>query len=98
MISYVGTPQPPRRVFINPVNPLFQSIYEDAETFKGFRFAEMRDSGSDDLAQFRHQMISPEVNYLPFGYGRHAWLVPGYTLNPDLFNDPLQPWEVFRSQ
>ncbi|PPQ77969.1 hypothetical protein CVT26_005274 [Gymnopilus dilepis] len=44
-------------------------IYEDAHEFRGFRFAEMRDEGSEAL---KHQFASLNPNYLAFGAGRHA--------------------------
>ncbi|EAU87935.2 cytochrome P450 [Coprinopsis cinerea okayama7 len=47
------------------------AIYEDANTFKGFRFAEMRE-GEGNLEHLKHQMVSLEPNFLFFGYGRPA--------------------------
>ncbi|KAF6750322.1 cytochrome P450 [Ephemerocybe angulata] len=46
--------------------------YEDPRTFKGFRFSDMRENGSDELDPLRHQMISLDPTYMLFGFGRHA--------------------------
>ena len=48
-------------------------IYPNPEEFDGFRFAKLRES--DGFALPRHQATSTSVEYLPFGYGRHAWWV-----------------------
>lgn len=44
-------------------------VYENAHTFKGFRFSDMRDSGDQNL---KHQMVNLSPNHLFFGYGRAA--------------------------
>ncbi|KAF5326363.1 hypothetical protein D9611_001062 [Ephemerocybe angulata] len=46
--------------------------YDDPTTFKGFRFSEMRDTGSDEFDPLRHQMITLDPTYMVFGYGRNA--------------------------
>ena len=46
-------------------------IYPNPETFNGFRFAKLReDDGAPAVGQ---QATSTSAEYLPFGYGRHAW-------------------------
>ncbi|KAH6904404.1 cytochrome P450 [Coprinopsis sp. MPI-PUGE-AT-0042] len=56
-----------------PTSPLHldPAVYADAQTFKGFRFSEMRD-GDDQMGALKHQMVQPEPNFLFFGYGRAA--------------------------
>jgi len=52
-------------------------INQDGETFPkpeefdGFRFAKLRERDGPDVA--RHQALSPSMENLSFGYGRHAW-------------------------
>ncbi|KAF6749712.1 cytochrome P450 [Ephemerocybe angulata] len=46
--------------------------YDDPTTFRGFRFSEMRDTGSDEFDPLRHQMITLDPTYMIFGYGRNA--------------------------
>ncbi|KAF9453721.1 cytochrome P450 [Macrolepiota fuliginosa MF-IS2] len=46
-------------------------LFPDADIFKGFRFAEMRD-GSGNLDSIKHQMVSLESDLILFGHGRHA--------------------------
>ena len=50
-----------------------EEIYPNPEEFDGFRFAKLRERNTDATA--RHQALSPSVDYLTFGYGRHAWCV-----------------------
>ena len=50
-----------------------EEIYPNPEEFDGFRFAKLRERNVDAMA--RHQALSPSVDYLTFGYGRHAWWV-----------------------
>ncbi|KAJ6511236.1 cytochrome P450 [Mycena vulgaris] len=44
-------------------------FYEEPYVFGGFRFAKMRET---EGAAFRHHFVSPGVDYLGFGLGRHA--------------------------
>ena len=44
-----------------------QATYPDADTFRAFRFSEMRDTES-----LKHHMVTPNLDYLLFGHGRHA--------------------------
>ena len=46
-------------------------IYPNPEEFDGFRFAKLRES--DGVAVPGYQATSTSAEYLPFGYGRHAW-------------------------
>lgn len=57
----------------NTCNASAKSLFQDAETFKGFRFAEMHDDDEDELEQHKHQMISLNTDHIMFGHGRHAW-------------------------
>ncbi|KAI5118161.1 hypothetical protein M0805_005783 [Coniferiporia weirii] len=45
-------------------------IYENAEVFDGFRFADIRNGAAEEST--KHQMISTSADYLAFGHGRHA--------------------------
>lgn len=47
-------------------------IYEDPDTFNGFRFSDMREKGTNEYDPLRHQMVSLDTSFLLFGYGRHA--------------------------
>jgi len=46
-----------------------EANYANAAVFDGFRFANMRE-GDGEAA--KHQMVSTNADYLPFGHGRHA--------------------------
>jgi cytochrome P450 len=50
------------------------SIYEDAQTFKPFRFAEARDEmkGSEYVQRARLSFATTNNDYLVFGHGRNA--------------------------
>ncbi|KAF9453724.1 cytochrome P450 [Macrolepiota fuliginosa MF-IS2] len=48
-----------------------ESTFRDAQTFKGLRFAEMRE-GEGDLDSIKHQMVSLSAESVVFGHGRHA--------------------------
>ncbi|KIJ05876.1 hypothetical protein PAXINDRAFT_20895 [Paxillus involutus ATCC 200175] len=48
---------------------LDNGVYENAETFDPFRFANMRDEDGDDA---KHSFVSTNPQYLSFGHGRHA--------------------------
>ncbi|KAH6912145.1 cytochrome P450 [Coprinopsis sp. MPI-PUGE-AT-0042] len=56
---------PSRPVHLDP------DVYPDANTFKGFRFSDIRDGG-DGAESLKHQMVHLEPNFLFFGYGRAA--------------------------
>jgi hypothetical protein len=47
---------------------LDNAIYPNAATFDGFRFSNTPGGDKDFF-------VTPSVNYLPFGVGRHVWLV-----------------------
>ena len=38
--------------------------------FDPFRFARMREEAGEGL---KHQMVTPALDFLIFGLGRHAW-------------------------
>lgn len=46
--------------------------YEDAATFKPWRFVEMRESGVEGEAT-KYQFTNTSADYLAFGFGKHAW-------------------------
>ncbi|KAI5983079.1 cytochrome P450 [Pisolithus marmoratus] len=46
------------------------AVYEDPCVFDPFRFSRRRDDGIDNA---RYQMVGVTQDYLPFGYGKHAW-------------------------
>lgn len=48
-----------------------KSAFEDSNTFKGFRFSEMRD-GDGELDSIKHQMVALTLDTIVFGHGRHA--------------------------
>ncbi|KAL9712299.1 hypothetical protein Ac2012v2_003533 [Leucoagaricus gongylophorus] len=48
-----------------------EDAFPDASTFKGFRFAEMR-NGNGQLDSINHQMVSLSMDHVVFGHGRHA--------------------------
>lgn len=49
---------------------LDNDVYDNAETFDPFRFANMR---SEDGVGVKHQFPVTSPDYLVFGHGRHAW-------------------------
>ncbi|KAH8113854.1 cytochrome P450 [Phellopilus nigrolimitatus] len=49
-----------------------EAHYAHANTFEGFRFADMREEGADEHAATKHQMVATTPDYLAFGHGRHA--------------------------
>lgn len=46
--------------------------HADAGVFDPFRWSKMRENEGEKT---KHQMVSTEFEYLPFGHGRHAWYV-----------------------
>ncbi|KAJ3556908.1 hypothetical protein NP233_g11870 [Leucocoprinus birnbaumii] len=48
-----------------------EDAFPEATTFKGFRFADMRD-GDGELDGIKHQMVSLSLDHVVFGHGRHA--------------------------
>ena len=48
-----------------------QENYVDPEIFDGLRFEKMR--GKEGEPQSKHSLVSLDLDYLLFGYGRHAW-------------------------
>ncbi|KAF8631768.1 hypothetical protein AX15_002204 [Amanita polypyramis BW_CC] len=51
---------------------LDDEIYPDAKTFDGFRFAKTR---TENVSTTSQQMVSPSLEFIPFGLGRH--MCPG---------------------
>ncbi|KAF5365279.1 hypothetical protein D9758_005352 [Tetrapyrgos nigripes] len=49
-----------------------ERYYEDPYEFRPFRFADMRAQEGESI---KHQMITPNPEYMFFGAGRHAWWV-----------------------
>ena len=49
-----------------------EKFYKNANAFEPFRFADVRDSEADE-AGVKCQFASTAIEYLLFGYGRHAW-------------------------
>ncbi|KAI6042751.1 cytochrome P450 [Pisolithus marmoratus] len=45
------------------------AIYDNPGVFDPFRFSQLRDDGNESA---RHQMVSVNPDYFPFGYGKHA--------------------------
>ncbi|KAH7926847.1 cytochrome P450 [Leucogyrophana mollusca] len=45
------------------------TVYENADVFEPFRFADLREEEGEAV---KHQMVSTNLEYLPFGHGRHA--------------------------
>ena len=48
------------------------AFYPNAHEFEPFRFADLREEDGEGA---EHQYVSTTPEYLPFGYGRHAWCV-----------------------
>ncbi|KAK7457858.1 hypothetical protein VKT23_010202 [Stygiomarasmius scandens] len=67
-----GTCVPAGSVISIPVNAMHhdERHYENPNEFKPFRFSEMRDS--EEGGSIKHQMITPNQDYVFFGTGRHA--------------------------
>jgi hypothetical protein len=64
--------------FVPPDDNMFiiekQESFPDGRTFKGFRFAEMR-NGDGELDSIKHQMVCLSPESVLFGHGKHAWYV-----------------------
>ena len=46
--------------------------YDNPWEFDPWRFSSMRDESGEGT---KHQMVNTSTEYLPFGLGKHAWLV-----------------------
>lgn len=66
--TFVGVP-------IWPIH-MDESIYENAQTFDGFRFSKLREKFK---ANPKFNASSTSVDYLQFGHGPHAWYVLSLT-------------------
>lgn len=53
-------------------DPSLQGPFQDAKTFRGFRFADMK-KGEEGLDSAKHHLVSLNPEYIVFGNGRHAW-------------------------
>ena len=49
-----------------------KNIWPDPFTFDPYRSSRVRDQGAGDVKQ---QMVTTSSEFLPWGYGRHAWYV-----------------------
>ena len=49
-----------------------EEIYPNPERFDGFRFYKHSES-EVDVADTKYQAVSMSPEYMPFGFGRHAW-------------------------
>jgi cytochrome P450 len=47
-----------------------ESLGDDAYTFNPFRFSAMREREGEIS---KHQMVTPGLDYVPWGHGKHAW-------------------------
>jgi len=82
-----------------PILPLQNetSILSDPHVFDGFRYSRMNEESPGPT---KYEMVNTSLNYLFFGYGKHAW----YELS-DLANrlaivanaSSPQPWSIFGS-
>ena len=55
---------------------LDEKFYEDALSFKPFRFVEAREGVNDASDAVNNQLTTTSLQYLLFGHGKHAWSVP----------------------
>lgn len=49
-----------------------EELYANPYEFDGFRFANLREEDGESI---KHQMVTTNADYVPFGHGRHSWLV-----------------------
>ncbi|TFK24508.1 cytochrome P450 [Coprinopsis marcescibilis] len=47
-------------------------IYENPDNFDGFRFSDIRETGTEEMDWCRHRFSSPNPNYLIFDYGKQS--------------------------
>ncbi len=68
-----GVTVPAGTVVAVPIGAINQDgeMFPNPEEFDGFRFAKLRER--DGPAVAKHQALSPSIENLNFGYGRHAW-------------------------
>lgn len=66
MIRFVATSS----VFFSVPILQIQDIYDNPDTFDGFRFERMREKAGDSS---KHKFVSLETDYLLFGHGRQSW-------------------------
>lgn len=67
-----GTFVPKGTTIVTPARCIHydEAFYPNAHVFEPFRFVGPRQADGEDL---KHQYVSTTAEYLPFGYGRHAW-------------------------
>lgn len=64
----------PARTMINAaatVTHMDENLYKDPTVFNPWRFSDIR--SQDEQESFKNQFVSPTTEYIPFGFGRHAW-------------------------
>jgi cytochrome P450 len=66
-----GTVVPPGAIVTAPALHLHRSeeFYADPNVFDGFRFSRLKEESQKAT---KHQMVSTDIEYLPFGHGKHA--------------------------
>ena len=69
-----------------------ESIWPDPFKFDPYRSSRMRQHDVDDVKQ---QMVTPTTEFLPWGYGRHAWYVVSYTSECQLICNYCSPGRFF---
>lgn len=62
--------------------------YTDPDVFNPWRFSSKREEDGENA---RHQFVATSTEYISFGHGKHAWLVPAF---PRLFQEV---YLIFRS-
>ena len=61
-----------------------ESIYANAESFEPLRFHQLGDKKPQEF------LVSPSLDYFPFGYGPHSWCVAiGFFKQSESFNGSL---------
>lgn len=71
-----------------------QLLFQDAHTFKPFRFAEMRD-GDGELDSIKHHLVVLSNDHIIFGHGRRAWYVVSSEPAGNTFHTLLSPGRFF---
>ncbi len=68
-----GVTVPAGTLLAVPIGSINQDgeMLPNPEEFDGFRFAKLRERDGPDVAG--HQIHTPSMENLSFGYGRHAW-------------------------
>lgn len=68
-----GTVIPANTMVVSPAREMHmdENLYRNPTVFDPWRFSDLR--SQDEQESFKNQYVSPGIDYLPFGYGRHAW-------------------------